>query len=224
MTKVQLPLWKVSDSRVAYHRTLSRQNLYRFLGRAQKFWNQFDEYDSRALHCVKQTSEKKKVRRLGKIQVKIPHQRSPHAVKFEDRSPEEIARPATQERCARGDARELARKIFTLKKKRKTKLRSVRLLESGFCRPHPQERPEQSRIWNREDIEKSDDGGDIQRRSANKRRGNGIRPRIWFIRDGNASWKYTGSSFTWKTLRRIWVQLPLDQWPETTSHQKWQDN
>ena len=27
--------------------------------------------------------------------------------------------------------------------------------------------------------------------------------------------KYTGSSLTWKTLRRIWVQLPLDEWPET---------
>ena len=38
-------------------------------------------------------------------------------------------------------------------------------------------------------------------------------PRIGFIRDGNASRKYTGSSFTGKTLRRIWVQLPLDQWP-----------
>ena len=47
--------------------------------------------------------------------------------------------------------------------------------------------------------------------------------RIGFIRKGNASWKYNGSSFTWKTLRRIWVQLPVDQWPETTSHQKWQE-
>ena len=45
--------------------------------------------------------EKIKVRPLGKIQVKIPHQRSPYAVKFEDRSPGETAR---QERCARGDA------------------------------------------------------------------------------------------------------------------------
>ena len=69
--KVHLPFWKVSDSWVAYHGTLSRQNLYRFLGRAQKFWNQFDEYDSRALHCVKQTSEKKKVRRTGKYKSKF---------------------------------------------------------------------------------------------------------------------------------------------------------
>ena len=34
---------------------------------------------------------------LGKIQVKIPHQRSPHAMKIENRSPGETAR---QERCA----------------------------------------------------------------------------------------------------------------------------
>ena len=36
--------------------------------------------------------------------------------------------------------------------------------------------------------------------------------------------EYTGSSFTWKTLRRIRVQLPLNEWPETTSHHKWQEN
>ena len=46
---------------------------------------------------------------LGKIQVKIPHQRSPYAMKFEDRSPGETAR---QERCASGDAWELAKNIF----------------------------------------------------------------------------------------------------------------
>ena len=43
---------------------------------------------------------------LNKIQVKLPHQRSPDALKFEDRSQEETER---QERCARGDAWELAR-------------------------------------------------------------------------------------------------------------------
>ena len=38
---------------------------------------------------------------LNKIQVKLPHQRSPYVMKFEDRSQEETER---QERCARGDA------------------------------------------------------------------------------------------------------------------------
>ena len=46
--------------RLTYHRTLSRQNLYRFLGRAQKFWDQFDDYDSQELRCVRQTSENEK--------------------------------------------------------------------------------------------------------------------------------------------------------------------
>ena len=32
--------------------------------------------------------------------------------------------------------------------------------------------------------------------------------------------RYTGSSFTRKTLRRSRVYSPLDQWSETTSHQK----
>ena len=72
---------------------------------------------------------------LRKIQVKIPHQRSPYAMKFEDRSPGETPR---QERCARGDAWELARRIFKLKKKRKTKLHSIHLLRSGLYPPHPQ--------------------------------------------------------------------------------------
>ena len=62
-TKVQLLLWKLCDSWVVYHRTLSRQNPQRFLGRAKECWNQFDENDSQGLHCVKQTSEKTKVRR-----------------------------------------------------------------------------------------------------------------------------------------------------------------
>ena len=49
---------------------------------------------------------------LGKIQVEIPHQRSPYAMKFEDRSQEETAR---QQRCARTKAWNLAKNIFKLK-------------------------------------------------------------------------------------------------------------
>ena len=59
-----------------------------------------------------QTSKKTKVRRLPKIQVKVPHHRSPYAMKFEDRSLEEIEK---QERCARGDAWRLAKNILKLK-------------------------------------------------------------------------------------------------------------
>ena len=57
---------------------------------------------------------------LGKIQVKILHQRSPYAMKFEDRSQEDIER---QERCARGDAWKLAKEIYKLKKGRQSYIR-----------------------------------------------------------------------------------------------------
>ena len=78
-------LKKVCDSGVAYHWTQSRQNLQRFLGRATKFWDQFDECDSQGLHCVKQTNIRGNGGpSLSQIQVKILHQRSPFALKFED--------------------------------------------------------------------------------------------------------------------------------------------
>ena len=63
-----------------------------------------------------------------------------------------------------------------------------------------------------------------QRRGANKRRGNSLCQGIGFIGDSNASRRYTCSSFTRKTLRRSRVLLPLDQWSETTPHQKWQED
>ena len=80
-----------------------------------KCWYQFDEYDSRGLHCVKQTSEKKKGSRLKKKSQNSPSA-SPHAMKFEDRSPGKTAR---QEGCARGDAWTLAKNVFKLKKEDK---------------------------------------------------------------------------------------------------------
>ena len=51
---------------------------------------------------------------LGKIQVKNLHQRSPSAMKFEDRSQEETAR---QQRCAQSKALNLAQNKYKLKGK-----------------------------------------------------------------------------------------------------------
>ena len=87
--------------------TQSRRNLHRFYGRAQKSWDQFDESTQRQAD-----TRENKGRSLGKIQVKLPHQRSPYAMKFEERSQEETER---QERCARGDAWRLAKNVFELK-------------------------------------------------------------------------------------------------------------
>ena len=69
---------------------------------------------------------------LGKIQVKLPHQRSPYAVKFEDRAQEETAR---QQRCAQSEAWNLAKNIYKLKEKDKTTI-LLALGRNGFCWLH----------------------------------------------------------------------------------------
>ena len=151
---------------------------------------------------------------LGKVQVKIPHQHSPYALKFEDRSQDETER---QERCARGDAWRLAKNISTLEEK---DIATFYSLSEIWCLPAPsvikpkkrefvkdsgasvqQERPELCRMRNRKGPQKSDDGCCSQRRSANKRRGNNV-CQSGFIRESNAS---RGRSLTWKTLRKSWV-------------------
>ena len=68
---------------------------------------------------------------LGKFHVKIPHQRSPYAMIFEDRSQEEIER---QERCARGDAWRLAKNILKLTETDKAAFFSP---TNGWCIPAP---------------------------------------------------------------------------------------
>ena len=69
----------------------------------------------------------KKKPSLGKINVKVRHQRSPYAMKFEDRSHEETEQ---QQRCAEARHGTLPQ-TFT-SSKRKTKLHSSRLQKSGF--------------------------------------------------------------------------------------------
>ena len=59
-----------------------------------------------------------------------------------------------------------------------------------------------------------------QRRSANKRRSDSVCQRIGFIRDSNASRRYTGRSFTRKTLPRSRIFLRVNHWPDTTTHQR----
>ena len=85
--------------------------------RCKKSWDRFEKYDSLSLRYFKQVSiREKKGPSLGKIQVKIPHQRSLHAMKFEDRSQEETEK---QKRCARSKACNLAKNIDKLKVKEK---------------------------------------------------------------------------------------------------------
>ena len=88
-----------------YHRTLSRQNLQRLPGRAQKFWDHFNEYDSRGLHCVKQTSLKIMVHRWVKHKSKCsdaPATRGDFAKKYKlkEKDKATVHSPA-EERVAR---------------------------------------------------------------------------------------------------------------------------
>ena len=144
-----------------------------FTRRAPESWDQFDEYDSQKLRSVMLTSERNKRPSLIKTHVELPHQRSPHAVKFEDRSQEETEK---QERCARGDA---WRRVETgqeniLKLKRKGPKLPFFSPTNEWSLPAPvtiepeerelvadsgasmhmveQERPELSRIGNRESL------------------------------------------------------------------------
>ena len=89
--------------------------------RCIKSWDRFERYGSLSLRHVKQVSEEKKGPSLGKIQVKLQHQRSPYAFKFEDRSHEVTER---QERCAQGKAWNLAKNMYKLKEKDKATLYS----------------------------------------------------------------------------------------------------
>ena len=68
---------------------------------------------------------------LKKFKSKVPHQRSPYAFKFEDRSQEETER---QERCARGDAWRWAKNILKLKEEDKATFFSP---TDEWCLPAP---------------------------------------------------------------------------------------
>ena len=80
---------------------------------------------------------------LGKINVKVPHQRSPCAMKFEDRSHEETER---QQRCARSKAWNLAKKILQAQKK-KTMLHSTFPRRNGYFRLRQQKSGRKESLW-----------------------------------------------------------------------------
>ena len=139
-------LWKLHHRWVVTRKTHNHWNLKeaQSLGetRCKKFWYQFDEYDSHSLRHVKQVSGKIKDHRLEKNLVRIPHPRSPNAMKFEETCQEEIER---QERCARGDAWRLAKNIYKLEEG--TKLHSTHPRKNGYCRLHQQKSWRKESLW-----------------------------------------------------------------------------
>ena len=228
VTKMHWLQWKMYHSWVAHRKSSSRPNLQRRYGRPQQSWDQVDEYDSRKLHSVKANMRENKGPSLGKIQVK--NSSSAQSLRNEIWGQILGGDWKTRAMCARGDAWRLAKNIFKLKETDKEwrlphpqqKPRG-KIICCRFQREHAhveQERPELSRIGKSKSLEKSDDGGTSQRRGADRRRGNTVCQGIGFIRDSQASRRYTGRSLTRKNLRRSRVFLPLDQWSEATTHQK----
>ena len=82
--------------------------------RCRKSWNQFKGYDSQSLRYVKRVSGNRKTI-VGKNNC-VLRQRSPYAMKFEDRTYEETER---QQRCARSKALNLAKNKNKIKEKDK---------------------------------------------------------------------------------------------------------
>ena len=94
---------------------------------------------------------------LGNINVKVLHQRSPHAMNFEDRSHGETER---QHRCARSKAKNLPKNIHKLKEKDQVTFVFSR---GGIGTPGcVNKRAGGEGVCDHEDIEKSDDGDELK--------------------------------------------------------------
>ena len=159
--------------------------------------------------CIRE----KKGPSLGKIQVKPQHQRSPYAMKFEDRSQEETPR---QQRCVQSKA---WNHIYKLKEKDMTTFYSPAeewVLPAAStnepeqrvcgrfrseCAYGQQAKPSLCRVGYHEDVENPTTVMTANGRGA-KKRSHGIRQRIGLLRDSDASRRYTGRSLTRKALRR----------------------
>ena len=134
---------------------------------------------------------------LGKIPVKIPHQRSPYVMKFEDRSHKETER---QQRCARSKAWNLAKNIYKLKEKDKAAFYfpAEEWVLPAASTKEPEEREfvvdsgASMHLVSKRDLSSAEletmrtsrnptTGDDGQRRGANQRRSDGICRRIGLI-------------------------------------------
>ena len=159
---------------------------------------------------------------LGKIQIKVPHQRSPYAVKFEDRSHEEETE--RQQRCARSNAWNLAKNIYKLKDNDKATFYS--LVEEWVLPAASTKEPEErefvvdlgagmhmisKRDLNSDELETvrtsrspttvMTANGEVQTREEDT-------VYVKVVRDGYVSWRNSGSSFFGETLWGSWVYIP----------------
>ena len=141
VTKMQWQKWKMQDRWAAYHRTQSRQNPKRLYGRVQKSWDQFDEYDSQELRCVRQTSEKK-VHRWLRCKSNFLISEVPALWNLRT----DLRRRLKDKSDAPAEMRGDLPRISVVSKKKK-KLHSIRPPMSGVCRPHPENWRKESLWW-----------------------------------------------------------------------------
>ena len=198
-------------------------------------WDQFEKYGSPSLRHVKQVSGKTKDHRFVKYKSNLPHQRSPYAVKFEDRSHEETER---QHRCARGKACNLAENIYKLKEKDQSTFYSPS--EKWVMPVTPTKEPEE-----REFVADSGAGMHmVSERDLYSAELETMRisrsPTTVMTANGKVQTREEATVFikeldlfltvmlleeplpilSRETLRGSWVYLPLDQRSKTTTHQK----
>ena len=176
---------------------------------------------------------------LGKIQVKNPHQRSPHGMKFEDQSHEETER---QQRCARSNARNLAKNI-TISMKKTASFYSP--AEEWVLPVAETQEPEEKEFVvdsgaSMHMLSKKDlNSGELEtmrtsRSPTTVMSANGeVQTReeatvyvkeFGRIRDSHGSWRNTRSFFFRETLRGSWVYLPRTSGPKPHLTKKCQEN
>ena len=122
--KVLLPYWRIPGNKLASSKTWSRRNLIRFYGRTQNPCNQIA-----GCKCI--TPYENSEMKGSMIQHTSPHERSPYAPKFEDRSQGGTLK---QERCA-AQTRVKWQKVCPSSNK-KTKQHFTRLQKFGHYHRH----------------------------------------------------------------------------------------
>ena len=192
--------------------------------RCKTSWEQFKKYGSLSLRYVKQVSWKSKDHRLEKYKSNILISEVPTLWSWRTNLQERLQDKSDAPAETRGD---LPKNIHAQRKGQSYKLFAFWLVDLAGRIHNKLEEGEfvvdseaSMHMVSKKDLnaakletmrisKKSDDGNDGQRNDRCQR-GNSVFQRIGFIRDSNASWRYTGSSLTWKNLRRSREKLPLN--------------
>ena len=208
--------------------------------RCRKSWNQLQRVRFTESTLRRASIQEKKGPSLRKINVKVPHQRSPYAMKFEDRSHEETER---QQRCARSKAWNLVKNIYKLKEKDKAVFyfpaEEWVLLAASTKEPEEigfvvDSEASMHMVSKKEDLNSAElETRRISRSLTTVMTANGevrtneeatvnvkkldLIVKVMLLEE-------TPQFFPWGYSVRIMVYRPLDQRSKTTSHQKWQEN